>query len=187
MNRAFLNMWPTPTSTTIGFDTLSAAELDRLFNFQIALAKPKELCAATLYIMGVTTTERTAAKTMNKLVEIGVLQKGSAAVNTRNIGPQFAHQVYILPKWALKRLVCVLFAWEEELMRWRALEEERADLLVVMQEERREGGGDGGHVGHLEVRVFEIDGLWRLAPSVRERRRDQRGMDEELPGYEEQR
>jgi hypothetical protein len=172
-----------------GFDTLSPGDLDRLFDFQTSLANPKQLSAATLYIMGVTDTERKATKTVAKLVEIGVLSKGDAAsqggyVNTRNIGSQFAHQIYILPKWALKRLICVLFAWEEELMRWRMLEEEKTDLQAIIEEERREGGGQ---IGHLEVRVLEINGLWRLAPSLREGRRVQRGLDEELPGYEERR
>jgi hypothetical protein len=43
---------------------------------------------------------------------------------------------------------------------------------------------DGGQsVGHLEKRLMEIDGLWKLKPSSRARRES--GTENILPSYEE--
>lgn len=81
-----------------------------------------------------------------------------------------------VPVFAQKRLVCLLFAWEEECIRWRLLEEEEVEIGVVLEAER--GMGGEGRVEELEKRLLEIRGLMGVKPSLRG------GVGgEELPGY----
>jgi hypothetical protein len=179
-NRMLVNLLP-HVSTFNGPDSLSNAELDRLFDFQVSLPRPKEIGVGTLYITGIAYDERKGTKVVDKLVEIGVLKGKDRIVDTHAITRYFSHQLYMIPIYAQKRLVCLLFAWEEELMRWRMLEEEKKDLMIIISEERRHGGEY--NVGHLEKRLMEIDGLWKLKPSLRRKR--ETTVQEVLPGYEE--
>jgi hypothetical protein len=168
-------------STFSGPYSLSNADLDRLFDFQVSMPRPKEIGVGTMYIMGITQDERKGAKVVEKLAEIGVLKGKARIVDTHAITRYFSHQLYMIPIYTQKRLVCLLFAWEEELMRWRMLEEEKRDLIVIISEERRHDGEN--NVGHLEKRLMEIEGLWKLKPSLRRKRENP--AQEVLPGYEE--
>jgi hypothetical protein len=159
-------------------DSLTSQEMDKLFDFQMILKEPKKLEPASLTLMGCVQEERTGAWVIKKLVDMGVLKNNETEVETRAITKDFANQLSKVPVHSQKRLIVLLFAWEEELMRWRLLEEEEHEIKTVMGEERSTGGEN---VGHLEKRLLEIDGLKKLKPSLRARRAS--NVHETLPAY----
>lgn len=70
-----------------------------------------------------------------------------------------------MPVFAQKRLDWLLFAWEEECLRWRLLEEEEAAIWVMLEAERDRSGEEW--VGELEKRLLEVRGLMGVKPSLR--------------------
>ena len=98
-------------------DGLSLADKDLLFDFQIGLTEFKKLSPSTLYITNCALQEKDAKKVFDRLIQIGVITDGGEGVNTRAIGRNFVNQMAMLPKCLQKRLVCLLFEWEEELAR----------------------------------------------------------------------
>lgn len=152
-----------PNLSNSGNPEFSTAELDRLFDFQISTSSPKKLTASSLYISKVVDHEGLAVKVHRKLIKEGLLTEDPPAVHTKKIGRNLTHHFALLPVFGQKRMVCLLFAWEEELMRFRLLEEEEAELKVIIEEEQR----DGGNVGEMEKRLLELEGLKKLLPSLR--------------------
>lgn len=163
---------------------LSTSELDTLFDFQTACARPKQLTPTSLYVAKISTHESVCAKIHVKLIKEGLLTLDPPGVDTKKIDKGFANQFALIPVYAQKKLVCLLFAWEEELMRWRLLEEEEAEINVVLGEER--GNGGGGRVGELDKRLLEVRGLMRVKPSNRKEARPRGAhLHDELPAYTE--
>lgn len=107
-----------PNFATTGWDELTPADKDLLFDFQIGLSKPKKLSPSTMWIMGCGLNEKNARKAFNRLVELGIVGRDGLGVDTRMIGKNFAHQMAMLPVYMQKRTVCLLFEWEEEMMRY---------------------------------------------------------------------
>lgn len=191
------NMFPAFGQAREVPDALTSAELDGLFDFQISLQEPKKLGPASLYLMDIG-DERTSRKVVEKLESLGILINGKQSiakdvdrtdryqamtVDTSKLASGLTHHLAILPAWRQKRLIVTLFAWEEELTRWRLLEEEEREICIVMDEETRAGGEQ--RIGHLEKRLMELQGLARLKPSLRARRESAINAEEILPGYED--
>jgi len=142
---------------------ISTSDLDTIFEFQQVIDPPQKLVSSTFYVARVTSNEPNATKVFEKLKTIGVLYDHAPWVNTRNITANFTHQLAILPSVYQKRLICLLFDWEEEIQRWKVLQSEEDEINVVMEETK----AVGGQVGHLEKRLLEIKGLKSLKPSAR--------------------
>jgi hypothetical protein len=165
---------------------LTLAESDRLFEFQLSMSNPKQIGPATLYMMDVAPSVKTTLKATYKLNEMGVLlssrNSGGRGVDdiivTDAIPANFSKKMKLLAVPQQKRLIVLLFEWEEELIRWRVLEDEMNELKTIILEERNEGNTN---VGHLEIRLVELKGLWRLKPSLRIQRETQ--PREPLPDY----
>jgi len=117
-------------------------------------------------------------------VKEGLITTDPPGVDTKKIGKEFTNKFATIPVYAQKRLICLLFAWEEELMRWRLLEEEEAEIEVVLGEEREHGGE--GRTGELEKRLLEVMGLMRVKPSNRQEARPHGAHESDLlPAYSE--
>jgi hypothetical protein len=157
-----------------GDPTISASDLDAIFEFQLVIDPPQRLVPSTLHIARVTPYEKNAKKIFDKLTKLGVLMDQAPWVATDKITRNFANQLAILPSVYQKRLISLLFDWEEELQRWKVLEGEEEEIKVVMQETK----AVGGEVGHLEKRLLEIEGLKKLKPSARA---GQKNPDSEHP------
>ena len=115
-SRLALNSFPNFANT--GTSELTLADKDLLFDFQVGLSHPKKLTAATLYITRCALNDKNAQKVFDRLLELNVITNGGEGVDTRNIKPNFTHQMAIQPQHLQKRTVCLLFEWEEELMRY---------------------------------------------------------------------
>jgi len=178
-NRLVTNTFPNFASDTTNPE-LSLSEMDLIFDFQTACAKPKQLTPTSLYIAKINDNESSCKKVFDKLVKEGYLTANPDAIHTDLIGKKFASQFAIIPVFAQKRLICLLFAWEEELMRWRLLEEEEAELKVVLEEETAQ---EGRKVGELEKRLLVIEGLKMVKPSMR-KESGRVEHNDVLPAYE---
>jgi len=150
-------------ANSAGDPKISSSDLDILFDFQLVIDPPQKLTASSIYIAKVTQDEENAKKVHARLQKIGILEDQAPWVDTMKITANFTHEMAILPSVYQKRLICLLFDWQEEVQRWRVLEEEEEEIKVVMHETK----AVGGDVGHLEKRLLEIDGLKRLKPSAR--------------------
>jgi len=160
--RLITNAVPNFTKDEKG-DELTPTELDNLFNWQVLQDKPKQLNNMSYFMGGITTRKRYSERTHKSLIKVGILHADNPTINTNNITSKFVHQQAHLSLHMQRKLVNLLFAWEEELMRWRLLEEEEAEIKTVMEEER----SIGRLVGQYEGRLKELEGLMKLKPSLR--------------------
>lgn len=162
--------------------SVSIGDLDTVFNFQQSVKPPQKLTSISLYIAQIADNEKTATKVYDKLLKLGILCEGPPYVDTKKIAANFTHQLAIISSYAQKRLVYLLFDWEEEIRRLQVLEDEEKEIKTVMEEAE----AAGGEVGHLEKRLLEIEGLKKLKPSMREGRASSRdSVHDKLPAYEE--
>jgi hypothetical protein len=138
-------------------------QLDVLFDFQAALAVPQYITPAALYLSECAQNEKTAAMIHSKLLKLGVLKSEAPWLDTQKIDRNLPNKLPELPIYTQKVLVNLLFDWEEEVRRWKLLEEEETEIHLVMNEVQ----AVHGDVGHLEKRLFEIGGLKKLKPSLR--------------------
>lgn len=62
-----------------------------------------------------------------------------------------------------RKLVGLLFMWEEELVRWRLLDDEEKEIRHVMEQV----GKDSEVLSDLKVRLQQVEMKRRLVPSMR--------------------
>jgi hypothetical protein len=155
---------------------LNLKELDNLFCSQLTAENPKLLTVESLYLCGVSNNTGRAERVIKRLLDTGILTEEDPTVHTELIDRNFANRFYFVPIRQQKRLINTLFYWEEELMRWRLLDEEAADIKVVLDADTAEGRGS---TADLELRLMQIETLKKLKPSARPRP----GIQDELPSY----
>ncbi|KAF2472589.1 uncharacterized protein BDR25DRAFT_313093 [Lindgomyces ingoldianus] len=148
---------------------LDPAEQDALFTYQLGEPDPLKLCEASFLVGGITRSKSISAQIYRALVKNGALKEAEAGedtgvgVDTKAITSKFAHQLSFISVHAQKKVVNLLFFWEEEIMRWRVLIAEKEELETVIKESKEAGGDIGG----LEKRLKELEGLLRVKPSLR--------------------
>jgi hypothetical protein len=156
---------------------LSPQELDYLFCAQLGSANPKRLETSTLTLCGIGNAPSLSERTMKRLVELGIIGKDDGSLHTDKIDKRFANKLSFIPVGQQKKLINLLFTWEEELMRWRLLEEEEEEIKTVM---KAGTATDGTAIADLEMRLKQIDSLKKLKPSLRSKDPQQ----DQLPGYQ---
>lgn len=60
------------------------------------------------------------------------VSKEDMTVNTAGIGKGFAHQMAVISVHAQRKLVGMLFFWEEECVRWKLLDAEEKEILSAL-------------------------------------------------------
>jgi hypothetical protein len=123
--------------------------------------------------------ESQSAKTLSALHKSGIIDPVDGLVHTERITKQFASQHAIISVHAQRKLVSLLFFWEEELMRWRLLDEEEAEITKAM-----EYNGDKDENLVLALRTVQLKR--KLMPSERALMLTRSAEEEELPGYGEE-
>jgi hypothetical protein len=130
---------------------MSPRQMDGLVHFQLTRPQKRYLEPSSLYIAGITDNERMAEKVYKACVKHGYilpppprtgaaaeaaasaasetpLQSDKPTVNTLIIDRTFVHNLAVISVHAQRRLVSLLFFWEEECNRWRQLDQEEADI-----------------------------------------------------------
>lgn len=123
---------------------LAAAAIDLLFSHQLRKENPGTLGPIVFHFLGRCANETLCRQTYNELIDAGVLLEKAPYVDTAKIGPNFAHQHAKIAVHLQRKLVNLVFDWEEELMRWRLLEEEMAEVEQVKRAATESGRGDTG-------------------------------------------
>lgn len=155
---------------------LDIREQDMLFLHQLEQPDPLILSPLSFQACAITSSPKTSTSIHRALLKNGILSAESSTVNTSKITRNFAHELSIITSHAQKKLVNMLFFWEEELQRWKVLIAEQQELRVVIAAEKE----TGGQIGSYEKRLIEVEGLLRVRPSLRAETAKER-----LPAYVE--
>jgi hypothetical protein len=173
INNSIPNLASAPQDTD-----LSPHEQDLVFTHQLGEPDPLVLSPQAFLHAGITSAPKISSQIHLALTKNGVLEKDSKVVHTDRIGKRFAHELAMITSHAQKKVVNLVFWWEEEGQRWNKLIGELEELRGLVQEER-EAGGD---VGTYEKRVAELEGEIRLRPSMRG---EEKREGDVLPEYSE--
>ena len=142
---------------------------DMLYMHQINSPQPECLDTNAFYAAGVCDRERQSQKIHSALLKNGCLTTPDGLVDTRQIGPQFVHQLAFISQAAQKTLVNVLFLWEEEIQRLRKLDEEEKELttLITQAEAVGDEAEDRERIDQLQFARERVRMKKRQRPSER--------------------
>jgi len=133
---------------------LEPAEKEELFKYQIEQARPEYLTTTSFAKAGIIAGENVrgmfssddgeSKKVHKALIGLGILPEPSAvekaapgtiaAVDTTKIDKRFTNKLYFISIRGQRRLVGMLFFWEEECMRWRLLDEEMGEVEQAIEQ-----------------------------------------------------
>jgi hypothetical protein len=180
---------------------LTPAQADNLVRWQISTPTPAYLSEEAFYVVGLTSSQTVSKKIHQALVKHNLIAPSPSAprssqasrisarpppsfaqptfpVNTAGISRNFVKQLAFISAQMQRRLVSLLFFWEEECTRWKLLLQEESEILNVM--------------GHQHVDNDDLDFALRavemkkvLLPSLRAEATANisQGVGHELPGY----
>lgn len=125
---------------------LSPAQADNLLRYQLAQAHPRYLSPNAFYTAGITGSESLSKSVHKALVKAKIILpvpneddgKETMTVNTAGIGRGFVNQLAVISVHAQRKLVGLLFFWEEECTRWKLLDEEAAEIRALLDSEGEE-------------------------------------------------
>lgn len=154
---------------------LTPTQADNIFLYQLLLPSPRYLDEKSFFVAGIVGSESLSRKVWKKLVKCGILlarpeKEGEGAgeslsgemqmtVNTSGITKNFASQMAVISVHAQRKLVGMLFFWEEECTRWMLLDAEEKEILDAL--ESNEGSRD------LSVGLEAVGMKRKMVPSDR--------------------
>ncbi|MCJ1405432.1 hypothetical protein MMC11_008660 [Xylographa trunciseda] len=146
---------------------LSPAQQDHLVRYQLQQPDPRVLGPQSFHRAGIVDHPSQSPGVLAALQRASVLSPhpGDPTVYTARIGRQFVHQLAVISVHAQRRLVGMLFFWEEELVRWALLAAEEAEIRACLEEAEREG--DAGRGEELRVALAGLQARRRMLPSAR--------------------
>ncbi|KAI9817851.1 MAG: hypothetical protein M1827_000970 [Pycnora praestabilis] len=151
---------------------LSLKQQNDLFRWQLLQANPALLGEKSFFIAGIVGNESQSPQLYRNLLKNGVLNPETGVIDTSKITKHFANQLATISVHQQRKLVGMLFFWEEEVMRWRLLDEEKGEILQAME------GVDEGHAD-LDVALKVVEAKKTMPPSMR----DQDVAETDLPAY----
>jgi hypothetical protein len=166
---------------------LSPAQADNLLTYQLVLPHPRYLSKKAFYVAGVVGSEALSEKVYKALAKHGIIlpvpedKAGSASdtqmtVNTAGVTKKFASQLACISVHAQRKLVGMLFFWEEECTRWKLLDAEEREILSALET---------GENHDLQVALEAVEMKKKLLPSQRGEGTANvgAGRGHELPAY----
>jgi len=124
---------------------LSPKQADNLLAYQLALLHPRYLDEKSFFEAGIAGSESVSKKVYKSLMKSKIILpvpeagagSGSAGeqmtVNTAGITSKFASQMAVISVHAQRKLVGMLFFWEEECTRWKLLDQEEKEILNELE------------------------------------------------------
>jgi hypothetical protein len=166
---------------------LSPKQADDLFRYQLTLSYPRYLSEKSCFVAGIVGAESLSKRVYKALVKHKILPapenqapgQVSMTVNTAGVTKNFASQLAIISVHAQRKLVGMLFFWEEECMRWKLLDEEEREILSVLD------SLETGENRDLALALEAVGMKKRMLPSQRAEGAANvgRGTGHELPSY----
>lgn len=169
---------------------LSPGQADQLVAYQIDTPYPRYLSEKAFFIAGIVSAESLSKDVHKALVKHKIIlpipEASSSSntgdgetltVNTAGITKGFASQLYMISIHAQRKLVGLLFFWEEECTRWKLLDQEEKEILAAL--EANKGNVD------LECALEAVRMKMKLLPSKRGEATANvaQGAGHELPSY----
>jgi hypothetical protein len=165
-----------------------AHQKPQLLTYQLATPYPRYLNENAFFIAGIVGAESLSKKVHKALLKNKIIlpipdsssssgQGETLTVNTGGVTKEFASQLAVISVHAQRKLVGLLFFWEEECMRWKLLDQEEREILSAL--EANKGNAD------LECALEAVRMKMRLLPSKRgeETANVGQGAGHELPSY----
>jgi hypothetical protein len=172
---------------------MTPRQMDSLLSFQLVCPDPRYLEPQALAVAGVVDNDSLGKKLFEACVKHGYIiprpaggVSASAAakdsqitVNTARMDKHLPNRLAMVSVHAQRKLVSLLFFWEEECMRWQALDHEERVILERLQVADAEQA--------TELRTL-LEGVRRRRNSLPSQRAEGAGgviplKDEELPVY----
>lgn len=169
---------------------LRPLQADLLVSLQLRQANPKALSTSAFSVAQIVATEANSAKIHAALIKSGILfshndDEMGNTVDTSKITRNFAHELAFVSVAAQKRIVALLFFWEDECERRRGLEREEAFLNEALTQSSTE---DTATTAELQVLSNSVRLRMNQLPSQRAEATSNvgAGVQEELPTYAQQ-
>jgi len=150
---------------------LSPEQADALLRYQLLLPHPRYLSDTSFFVAGIVGAESLSKKVYKALVKneiiLPVPEAGSSAgvssdvqmtVNTDGVTKNFASQLAAISIHAQRKLVGMLFFWEEECTRWKLLDAEEKEIRDALE---------NGENSDLRVALEAVEMKKKLLPSQR--------------------
>lgn len=166
---------------------LSPEQADNLLKYQLDLPHPRYLSEKAFYVAGIVGAESLSESVYKTLVKNKIIlpvpedASSSASdvqmtVNTAGVTNKFANQLASISVHAQRKLVGMLFFWEEECTRWKLLDAEEKEILSAME---------AGENNDLKVALEAVQMKKKLLPSQRGEGTANvgAGKGHELPAY----
>jgi hypothetical protein len=186
VNNAFPNMARDDPNNV----NLTPIQADNLLRYQLNIPHSRYLGENALYTSGITGSEALSKKVHKALIKSKIIlpapengaseeQERQMTVNTAGITKSFASQMAVISVHAQRKLVGLLFFWEEELTRWKLLDAEERDILVAMEGDLARQNRD------LVIALEAVEMKRRMLPSQRGEGTANvgKGAGHELPSY----
>ncbi len=141
---------------------LSAVQADNLVRYQLIQPDPRRLAEESVFVAGITDSSKNSKTVIKSLRKHGILSSSTVKppINTAAITKNFANQVAIISVYAQRKLVGMLFFWEDECTRWAKLDLEEEEIIKAM-------GGQVADNEDLAMALKAIDMQKKLLPSQR--------------------
>lgn len=145
-------------ASIVGSESVSKKVYKALVKNKIILPYPGEErkrkgSTASMFSIGIS---KSANASTDDKAEGGELM----TVNTAGIGKGFANQLAVISVHAQRKLVGMLFFWEEECTRWKLLDEQEREILRALEQE---GAGNQD----LSVALEAVEMKKKMLPSKR--------------------
>jgi len=199
---------------------LSPDKKDAVFRWQVGTSKPKKLDPCVFYIGGIcgpylrecrgstaeggsTLTDAVGAQSqstiiLEKLKSLSIISShpDDFTVYTSRINRDLANRLAIISVHSQRKLVSMLFFWEEELVRWNLLEKEQDTInkmiaeLKTLETDSEVTYQQCGVKEELKLDLARIEARKRTLPSRREVLESpeaHRNVQHVLPDYDDER
>ena len=168
---------------------LTPTQADNLLRYQLARPQPRYLSETSFFVAGIVGSESLSKKVYKALVKgkiiipepearssAGASLEVQMTVNTAGVTKNFVSQLSVISVHAQRKLVGMLFFWEEECTRWKLLNAEEKEILSALER---------GENPDLAVALEAVEMKKKLLPSQRGESTANvgQGKGHELPAY----
>ena len=121
-----------PTAKTETDVDLNIHQADDLYRWQLSQEDPRALNEMSFFMASIIDSKSLAADVFRALCKIGVIHPLSGELDTTRIERNFSHGVSMISLARQRKVIGMLFHWEEELTRLRLLDQEEAEIRKAM-------------------------------------------------------
>ena len=153
---------------------------DMLYVYQLTLSKPLLLSPLAFHTADIVWRYKDSQRTYKTLQKKKIITE-AGTIKTSAITKSFAHHFAYLSAFAQRRIIGLLFWWEEEVQRLRSLLDQEADIKQLLSTIMDDNGGPESMSAVLRTELARTRMLIHLKPSERTEVED--NDNEPLPAY----